>query len=125
MAPILLSIIFSLPGALANAAELDASFKDRVIIKYQGEEITVPIPAGYELSNFRRLQLGSLPQLQERHMLAAFVPIITPNNEYSVAPEPGHSRPSYYLVYRPRLESNPGDAAELLTKLEKQFYEAA
>ncbi|MDX1497912.1 MAG: hypothetical protein R3352_10180 [Salinisphaeraceae bacterium] len=107
------------------AAEVTASHKDRIVIKHQKEEIVVPIPEGYEKTNFRRLQLDSLPMVQERQILAAFVPKITAHNEYSVTPEPGHTRPSYYLVYRPKLDFNPRQVDDLLARLADQYYKKA
>ncbi len=108
--------------AVAALPIITSSQDERITLKIGNVEIVVPIPAGYELADYKTIPLGSLPVLQERRMVALFRRTINASNVYQVKPGEDKSEPLYYLIYVPKLTAS-GHGDDPLTQLEARLFE--
>ena len=120
---VLVGVLLPIPASLAAAPIIASTQADRILLKQDTAEMTVPIPSGYVLTKHQRINIKQLPALAERKLLAAFVKRVDKSNEYQVAPQPQQSGPAYYFVYVPKLSYQAATSSNVVDYL-AEFYSA-
>ena len=120
---ILLGSMLTLSSSIAATPIITSTQDERITLKVDGVEIAVPIPTGYVRTNHQSILLSKLPVIQDRRIVAAFKQAIDANNVYQVAPEPGQSKPLYYLIYAPKLDAAAARQDDLLAYLETAYFQ--
>lgn len=116
-----IGLLMPISASWAAAPIIAVTQEDRILLKQDDVEMSVPIPAGYVSTNYRRINLKPLPMLAERKLLAAFVKRIDKSNEYQVAPQPQQNGPAYYFVYAPKLSYQAATSSNIVDYL-AEFY---